>query len=458
MTDVSVNPDGLTEQDVISLSEARGEAAAVRDRRLAAYKAFADMKWPDSSLDEFWRSTPFSTRLRTDLALVDGGADEAPPSALATGDDPVPTATIVDGVLVAADVPATLAETGLLVTDLADEDVAELVGERLTTLTTGIADDDHAELDRTLALNDAAWTGGVLVHVPANVEVAEPIVVRVHVTTPGTHLPRVLVDLGHHARATVVIEHTSTDPGDERVLVDEVVEVFCGPASACSVVSLQDWTGGVDHLALIKGRVDRDARFDPSVLNFGGRTVRVRPEADLVAPGGETYPSGVYAAHEGQWFDMQPYVRHLTPRATSDVLFKGSLQGRSRTVFRGNVLVTEEAVGTVTDENNRTLILTDGARADATPFLEIFCSDITAGHGSATGQIDARALFYLEARGITREQAIRLIVTGFFRDVLDRIDVPVVDDRVMSLVEAEVADVDLSRLGMTDATIVEVDE
>ena len=122
-------------------------------------------------------------------------------------------------------------------------------------------------------------------------------------------------------------------------------------------------------------------------------------------------------------------------------------------MFRGNVLVTEDAVGTVTDENNRTLILTDGARADATPFLEIFCADITAGHGSATGQIDARALFYLEARGIPREQAIRLIVTGFFRDVLDRVDVPLVDDRVMSLVEAEVADVDLSRLGMTDAAL-----
>jgi Fe-S cluster assembly protein SufD len=161
----------------------------------------------------------------------------------------------------------------------------------------------------------------------------------------------------------------------------------------------------------------------------------------------------VYAADEGQWFDMQPYVRHLSPRATSDVLFKGSLQGKSRTVFRGNVLVTEDAVGTVTDENNRTLILTDGARADATPFLEIFCSDITAGHGSATGQVDARALFYLEARGIPRDQAIRLIVTGFFRDVLDRVGVSLVEDRVMRKVEQEVSQVDLSRLGMTDATI-----
>ena len=184
----------------------------------------------------------------------------------------------------------------------------------------------------------------------------------------------------------------------------------------------------------------------------------MRPEADLVAPGGETYPAGVYAADAGQWFDLQPYVRHLAPRATSDVLFKGSLQGESRTIFRGNVLVVEDAVGTVTDENNRTLILTDGARADATPFLEIFCADITAGHGSATGQVDARALFYLEARGIPREQAIRLIVTGFFRDVLDRVGVPLVEERVMARVEEEVSHVDLSRLGMTDATIAPEDD
>ena len=112
-----------------------------------------------------------------------------------------------------------------------------------------------------------------------------------------------------------------------------------------------------------------------------------------------------------------------------------------------------DAVGTVTDENNRTLILTHGARADATPFLEIECADITAGHGSATGQIDARALFYLESRGVPREQAIRLIVIGFFHDVLSRVDVPMVEQRVMSRVEDEVAAVDLSRLGMTDAQL-----
>lgn len=450
-------PNEMNEQDVLAVSEAVGDVGGVRERRLAAVKVFADTAWPDSQFDEFWRSTPFK-RFRTDLPLVTGSEAAAPDVSLADdADAALAVATIVDGALVEVTVPTDLAEAGLVVTSLADPDHADLVAARLTTLTSAATVDGRGDRDRTVVLNDAAWTAGVLVHVPKNLELAAPVLVRVHVTRPGTHLPRVLVDLGHHARATVVLEHTSTDPGDERVLVDEVVEAFCADGSALKLVSLQDWTGGVDHLALHKGEVLRDARFDPTEITFGGRTVRLRPEVDLVAAGGETYPSGVYAADEGQWFDLQPYVRHLAPRATSDVLFKGSLQGRSRTVFRGNVLVVEEAVGTVTDENNRTLILTDGARADATPFLEIFCSDITAGHGSATGQVDARALFYLEARGIPREQAIRLIVTGFFHDVLDRVDVALLEQRVMGRVDEQVRAVDLTRLGISDIPLSEGD-
>jgi Fe-S cluster assembly protein SufD len=451
-------PNSLNEQDVAAISGGFGEADWLRDNRLAAAKIFTDVAWPDSSLDEFWRSTPFQ-RIKTDLALVTGSDAEAPAMSLEdASDSAVAVATIVDGALVTVDVPAAMIEQGVVVTSLDDEAHAALVGRRLTTLTSGTAELERGDRDKTVVLNDAAWTAGLLVFVPAEVEVDAPIVIRVHVATPGTHLPRVLIEMGHHARATVVLEHTSVDPGDQRVLVSEVVEAFCGDASMLKLVSLQDWTGPVDHLALHKGRIERNARFDPSMLNFGGRTVRMRPESDLIAAGGETFPSGVYAAAEGQWFDMQPYVRHVAPRCTSNVLFKGSLQGHSRTVFRGNVLVEETAIGTVTDENNRTLILTDGARADATPFLEIYCSDITAGHGSATGQIDARALFYLEARGIPRPQAIRLIVVGFFRDVLERIQVPIVDDRVMALVESEVSNVDLSRLGIHDVPLAADDE
>jgi Fe-S cluster assembly protein SufD len=205
----------------------------------------------------------------------------------------------------------------------------------------------------------------------------------------------------------------------------------------------------------VQVQAHRDATVRHASVTTGGATVRLRPECDLVGPGAQVRPLGVYFADEGQWFDLQPYVRHIAPRASSDVLFKGALQGRSRTVFRGNVFVHKDAVGTDTDENNRTLILTEGARADATPFLEIECSDITAGHGSATGQIDARHLFYLESRGIRRDEALRLIVTGFFREVLAQIGLPGVEDAALAAIEARVEASDLSRIQVNDAALQE---
>jgi Fe-S cluster assembly protein SufD len=297
------------------------------------------------------------------------------------------------------------------------------------------------------------------VHVPADVELTAPIGIHVHVSRPGAHLPRVLVVAGHHAKATIYLEHTSAVEGAApgSVLVDEVVEVFVGPSAMLDLCSLQEWDDEIAHLSLQKASVDSSGSYRPMSVNIGGATVRLRPEVDLVGQGAETTPLGVYFADDGQWFDLQPYIRHLTPRATSDVLFKGALQGASRTVFRGNVLVAENAVGHRHQRDNRSLILTDGARADSTPFLEILCADITAGHGSATGQIDARHLFYLEARGIPREMAIRLIVFGFFREVLDRMDLPGVQERAMEHIEREISLADLDAIGVSDALLPEED-
>ncbi len=234
---------------------------------------------------------------------------------------------------------------------------------------------------------------------------------HVHVTQPGAHLPRVLVVLGHHAQATIYLEHTSA--GDVDALVDEVVEFVVQDAARLDVVSLQEWGERHPPPRAPEGRGAPRRRPSATCRHRRRRhraaASRGRPAS---APARRPGRSALYFADEGQWFDLQPYVRHLAPKATSDVLYKGALQGKSRTVFRGNVFVHKDAVGTVTDENNRSLILSPGARADSTPFLEIECADITAGHGSATGQIDARHLFYLEARGIPRDQALRLIVHG----------------------------------------------
>jgi Fe-S cluster assembly protein SufD len=432
---------------------ADGEPGWLVDRRLAATKRFADQAWPDSRADEFWRSTPFSRRFDVQVPVATGSDADAPGSLVGSLDVPSVQATIVDGRVTDVVVPTTLADLGVVVLDLAEAAATHepLVREHLGSLTTSADAGTGTDEDRTITVNDAAWTGGVFVHVPAEVEVDAPIGVHVHVTQPGAHLPRVLVVLGHHARATVYLEHTSSEDVD--ALVDEVAEFVVGDAARLDVVSLQEWGDHVRHLGLQKAAAHRDGVVRHLSVTVGGATVRLRPEVDLVGPGSSTRPLGLYFADEGQWFDLQPYVRHLAPHASSDVLFKGALQGRSRTVFRGNVFVHKDAVGTATDETNRSLILSPGARADSTPFLEIECADITAGHGSATGQIDARHLFYLEARGIPRTQALRLIVQGFFREILTEVELPGVEDRAMSHIEAEIDAVDVDRIAVSDAAL-----
>lgn len=444
----------LDASSLASTSEAAGEPTWLVERRRIAARRFTDQPWPDSRTDEFWRSTPFDVRFDVERSIASPAATVVVPDGVLAGvEGGGVQVTIVDGVLTSiAQHPAAEA-AGVVVTDLraAAAEQTALVEQHLGRLTTSAEVGTGSDEDRTVTLNDAAWTGGVFIHVPAEVELDVPISVRMHVTQPGAHLPRILAVIGHHAQVTLYLEHTSED--GVSALVDEVAEIVVQDGAKLRLATLQDWSDGIEHLGLQKCEVHRDAHVLALAFTTGGTTVRLRPEFDLVGPGAEVRPLGVYMASDGQWFDLQPYVRHIAPRASSDVLFKGALQGESRTVFRGNVFVHRDAVGTATDENNRSLILTEGARADATPFLEIECSDITAGHGSATGQIDARHLYYLQSRGIERDTALRMIVTGYFTEILEEADLPGVTDRAIEIIERRIAAADLSAVQVNDLNL-----
>lgn len=452
--------DDLSEDALTGRSDAAGEPSWLRDRRLEAFKRYLDQDWPDSRLDEFWRSTPFK-RIAVDLSLAtpDGHVGAAPPALpdrvaglltelKATGG----SLQLLDEAVAGLELSPALAEQGVVLTDLATaaRDHGDIVDAHLGSLTTTNREGTGAGEDRTVTLSDAAWTGGAFLYVPAEVEVTEPLGIHLHVSRAAAHLPRVLVVLERHARATVLIEHTSDDL-TAPTTVDEVVEVVVGDEARADVASLQEWSGRVGHLSLQKAAVHRDATYRHLTVTTGGETVRLRPEVDLVGAGSSCEPLGIYYSDEGQHFDLQPFIRHLAPHARSEISYKGALQGNSRTVFRGNVLVGKDAVGTHTNETNRALILTDGARADSTPFLEILCSDVQAGHGSATGQIDREHIFYLESRGIPRREAVRLIVHGFFREILDSFAIPAVRDRAMSHIQREVEQVDLDVVGVSGA-------
>jgi Fe-S cluster assembly protein SufD len=444
----------LDADSLASTSEAAGEPTWLVERRRIAARRFVDQAWPDSRVDEFWRSTPFDVRFDVEREIATaGGAPTVPSGVLSGVEGGGVQVTIVDGVLSSIAQHPTAEAAGVVVTDLrtAALEHTALVEAHLGRLTTSAEVGTGSDEDRTITLNDAAWTGGVFIHVPAEVELDVPISVHVHVASPGAHLPRILAVVGRHAKATLYLEHTSA--AGVSALVDEVAEIVVQDGARLRLATLQDWSDGIEHLGLQKCEVNRDAHVLALAFTTGGTTVRLRPEFDLVGPGAEVRPLGVYMASDGQWFDLQPYVRHIAPRASSDVLFKGALQGESRTVFRGNIFVHRDAYGTATDENNRSLILTEGARADATPFLEIECSDITAGHGSATGQIDARHLYYLQSRGIDRDTALRMIVTGYFTEILDEADLPGITDRGIELIERRIAAADLSAVQVNDLNL-----
>jgi Fe-S cluster assembly protein SufD len=429
---------GLSETELGAASERVGEPTWLRDRRLEALKRWADQDWPRIRGDERWRDTPF-TRFAIDVPVVSGGelADPVTSPLLDTADLAGRAEFRGGRTLVTGCDEASAA--GVVMTTLreAAQHHEELVREHLGSLT--------RDGDRTVSANDASWTAGVFVYIPDEVELELPLGISVQVTEPGAHLPRVLVVAGQHARAKLYIEHVSAEMA-EPTTVDEVAEVVLLDGANVDLVTIQDWRGRVGHMSVQAAALHRDAELRHLTVTIGGETVRMRPEVRLVGPGARIEPLGVYLTNEGQHFEHHPYIEHIAGHATSEVLYKGALQGRSRTVFRGHIFVHKDAVGTETDETNKSLILTDGAKADATPFLEIECSEVTAGHGAATGQIDQAQLFYLRSRGVDMEQAVRMIVFGFFAEVLDRIELPDVKDRTMAHIGAEVDRADLGAI------------
>lgn len=433
-TTPSATLEQLSEEAIASRSEAAGEPTWLRDQRLEAYKRWVDQEWPKVRGEELWKDTPF-TRFSVDVPAVTDGSDAAIASPLL--DDHGELAAHVR--LQDGRVEVSVRDDRVVVADLA---TAAAEHETLVREHLGAQIGDG---DRTVTTNAAAWTHGVFIHVPDEVELDGPIGVTVAAGEPGGHLPRVLVVVGNHARAKVYLEHVSS-PVDEPVTVDEVVEAVLLDGSRLDLVSLQHWGDRVGHLSLQAAEVHRDAFLRHLAVTIGGETVRVRPEVHLVGPGARVEPLGVYFSDAGQHFEHHPFIEHVAGHTTSDVLYKGALQGKSRTVFRGHIFIHKDAVGSDSNEVNKSLILTPGARADSTPFLEIECAEVVAGHGSATGQVDAEQLFYLQSRGVSADQALRLVVFGFFAEVLERIDLPAVRDRALQHIEDEIARADLSAL------------
>ncbi|NLU67491.1 Fe-S cluster assembly protein SufD [Streptomyces sp. HNM0574] len=289
-----------------------------------------------------------------------------------------------------------------------------------------------APVDRVAAQAFSSFEKASVISVPKEAVLEEPVRVGLH-GEGGVTYGHTVFDIGAFAEAVIVLDHT----GD--TVRSANVEFVLGDGAKVTVVSIQDWDDTAVHCSQHNALVGRDASFKSVVVTFGGDVVRLSPRVNYAGPGGEAEFYGLYFTDNGQHQEHRLLVDHDRPNCRSNVAYKGALQGdEAHAVWIGDVIIRADATGTDTYELNRNLVLTDGARVDSVPNLEIETGEIVgAGHASATGRFDDEQLFYLMARGIPEQEARRLVVRGFFAELVQQIGLPDLQERLIAKIEAE---------------------
>jgi Fe-S cluster assembly protein SufD len=266
--------------------------------------------------------------------------------------------------------------------------------------------------------------------------VIEPIVLR---RSPGREreFSRTIISAGAHSKATVVVENSGS------ATLGEEIEIVLEPGANLTFVTLQEWESDSIHLGRHHAIIGRDATFNSITITVGGSLVRLLPTVEYSDQGGSAELLGLYFATDGQHLEHRVHVEHGIPNSKSRVNYKGILAGaNARTVWIGDVFIRANAEGTDTYELNKNLLLTDGARADSVPNLEIETGEIVgAGHASTTGRFDDEQLFYLMSRGIPMGEARKLVTRGFFAEIINKIGIAAIEERLMNRIDGQLAQV-----------------
>ena len=292
----------------------------------------------------------------------------------------------------------------------------------------------EAPIDRVSVLAAAHSGGARVIEIAPGAELSEPVGITLSGT--GQHVwGHLIFRVGAHARATILLRHEGTASYATKV------DVLVGDGAKVNFVSIQDWDDDAVHGGHHSVLVGRDAEVRTVTVSLGGKVVRLAETARFAGPGGSLEQFGLYFVDAGQHIEHRLFVDHNAPNTHSNVDYRGALQGEgARSVWIGDVLIRKVAENISTYESNKNLVLTDGCRADSVPNLEIETGEIEgAGHSSTTGRFDDEQLFYLRSRGITEAEARRLVVRGFFADIVRRIGVPEVEEHMMAAVERELA-------------------
>jgi Fe-S cluster assembly protein SufD len=414
------------------------EPGFVSDLRASALGAFLALPVPSQETEE-WRYTDLSgLDLDAYLPHTPGRSadnlDQIDESVLAAAGEVGERSGLLiqhNSDTATAHLDPTLADRGVLFMGL-DRALAEH-GELLTDRLHALVPPDRTKFS---ALHTAFRSGGTFLYVPRGVTVELPLQAFTYVDAEGAAVfPHTVVVAEDMAEVTLIDRMASPDLQD--ALSNAVTELYLGAGTRVRYVSLQEWGSGVTHLAVQRARVGRDAELRSLAVSFGASLSRTEVEAILAEPGGHSEMLGLYFTDGSQHFDHRSLQDHVAPHCTSDLLYKGALKDASRTVYSGLIRVHPGAQKTDAFQTNRNIVLSDDAKADSIPNLEIEANDVRCSHAASVGPVDEDVLFYLQSRGIPREEGERLIVTGFFQEVLDRVKLEDVRTGLEAAIEGE---------------------
>lgn len=431
--------EGVTEALNRGAAEVRAKGSPdwLREKRLHAWQVYEDTPFPTRKLEE-WRYTEVSQFELDEVRLAEPvGKDAVAPAAAKArleGKSAAGRVVVVGADVVSIELSDELRQQGVILADLATaaESHPDLVMTHLGTKAL------PAESGKFAALNGALWSSGIFLYIPRGVRVEDPIRVVRWLEEGGTAIfPRTLIIAEAQSHVAYVEEFASPD-FEEPTLSCAAVEVFARDSADVQYVALQQWGAGVRHLAIQKTIAEKDSNLDTLVVNLGAKVARVDLGARLEGTGARSDMLGLYFATKDQHFDHNTRQDHLVPHATSDLLYKGALFDRSKTVFRGIIRVHPKAQKTDAYQTNRNLLLSPEAEVISLPNLEIEADDVRCSHGSTTGQLNEEELFYLMSRGLSREAAERLVIFGFFADVLERLPLPEVVEELKAAISARI--------------------
>ena len=422
MNTIVLKPEGITrafnKDSVDALAAA--DSPWLAQHRLSAWEVYESLPLPTRHLEE-WRYTDISQFKLDKVQLAKPDWSEPPEAARALLDRGTTAGHClsVNGGVVECSLDEDARRKGVLLMSLttAAREHPELIEKYLGSAL-------PASFSKFAALNAALWFGGVFLYVPRGVRIEHPIRIARWVNDAGVAVfPRTLIVADEGSHVGVVEEFGSPDFKDA-TLSCAGVEVIAANNADVQYVSMQMWGKGMRHIATQRTIAGRDSNVDTLVVNLGASVARVDLAASLEGPGARSDMLGLYFAQGNQHFDHNTRQDHKVPHATSDLLYKGALYDKTRAIFRGIIKVFPKAQRTDAYQTNRNLLLSNQAEATSLPNLEIEADDVRCSHAATVGHLDQEELFYIMSRGVKRREAERLVIFGFFGEVLERLPIP----------------------------------